>query len=149
MGIERVTKCRGKPLYTVKLADLERYGSFLACFGRKKNAPPLTLPTSETPFLASPNLQNTIPLNPSPESTEQTQGNQDEEIAHLEEELFAVTAPLLPNEKEEVRKLSQLIQQGHPITFFQSGSKRQRVETRDVESLERTVTVSKNSLSQL
>lgn len=152
MGIERVTKCRGKPLYTVKLADLERYGRFLACFGRKENAPPLTVPTSEIPFLASPGLQNTIPLNPTypePECTKQTQRNQDEEITHLEEELFAVTAPLLPNEEMEVRRLSQLIQQGHPITFFQSGSKRQRVEARDGESLERTVTLSKNSLSQL
>ncbi len=140
MGIERVTKCRGKPLYTVKLADLEKYGRFLACFGRKENAPPLTVPTSETPFLTSPSLL-TIPLNPTlpePECTEQRQGNQDEEIDHLEEELFAVPAPLLPNEEKEVGRLSQLIQQEHPITFFQSGPKRQRVETSSALTLEET-----------
>ena len=141
MGIERVTKCRGKPLYTVKLADLERYGRFLACFGRKEHAPPLAVPTSEIPFLDNPSL-NTIPLTPplpEPQCTEQTQGNQDEEIDHLEEELFAVPAPLLPNEEKEVRRLSQLIQQGHPITFFQSGSKRQRVEASSTFTLEDTV----------
>ncbi|EHL29221.1 hypothetical protein LDG_8654 [Legionella drancourtii LLAP12] len=137
MGIERVTKCRGKPLYMVKLANLERYGGFLACFGRKENA---HVPTSETPFLARPSPQNTIPFNelneyaitqtyPEHECTEQTQGNQDEEIEHLEKELFAAPTPLLPNEEDEVRILSQLIQQGRPITFFQSGTKRQRVET--------------------